>query len=92
MQIEWPSIIFDLVEKLKANYHPIKIILYGSYARHQEQEDSDIDLLIIKQTDKRNMDRFVDVKRILYDPHNKIPISPLILTSPIVSQYFSHIS
>ncbi len=26
------------------------------------------------------MDRFVEVKRILYDPNNRIPISPIILT------------
>jgi uncharacterized protein len=79
MQVEWTPIILEIVEKLKSCYHPLKIVLFGSYARHEEVEDSDIDILIIARTDQRPVDRFVEVKRILYDPKNRIPISPLIL-------------
>ncbi|HMF33407.1 MAG TPA: nucleotidyltransferase domain-containing protein [Candidatus Lokiarchaeia archaeon] len=80
MQIERSPIFAEIVEKLKRQYRPIKVILYGSYARHEEHEDSDIDLLIIAVTRERPLNRFVEVKRILYDPKNRIPISPLILT------------
>jgi len=79
MQTQWAPIILKTVEKLKTCYHPLKIILFGSYARHEEVEDSDIDILIIARTNKRPVDRFVEVKRIIYDPTNRIPISPLIL-------------
>ena len=37
------------VNILKKSYHPDKIILYGSVARGDFTEDSDIDLLIIKK-------------------------------------------
>jgi predicted nucleotidyltransferase len=45
MQTQWAPIILKTVEKLKTCYHPLKIILFGSYARHEEVEDSDIDIL-----------------------------------------------
>ena len=69
-----------VVEKLKREYKPQKIILFGSYAYGNPGEDSDLDLLILKKTSRRRVDRFVRVKRIIYDPDRKIPISPLILT------------
>jgi uncharacterized protein len=74
------KIITDVVSKLKAEYQPEKIILYGSYAYGKPTEDSDIDLFIIKDTDKRGVDRFVEVKRLIYDPDRHISISPLIYT------------
>ena len=70
----------EIVEKLKREYKPQKIILFGSYAYGSPGKDSDLDLLILKNTKKRRVDRFVRVKRIIYDPNRKIPISPLILT------------
>lgn len=52
-------------------------ILFGSYDYGNPKEDSDIDLLILKNTDKRRVDRFVGVKRIIYNPNHKIPLSLL---------------
>jgi uncharacterized protein len=74
------KIIADVVEKLKTDYQPEKIILYGSYAYGQPEEDSDIDLFIIKETDKRRVDRFVEVKRIIYNQQRRISIQPLVYT------------
>jgi predicted nucleotidyltransferase len=72
--------ISAIIERLKNEYEPLKIILFGSYVYGNPTEDSDIDLLIIKDTEKRRVDRFVEVKRIIYDPNFKIPVSPLIYT------------
>lgn len=72
------QILSEIVEKLKKEYSPLKIILYGSYAYGSPTDDSDIDLFILKETNKRRVDRFVDVKKIIYNPERKIPISPLI--------------
>ena len=58
----------------------MKVILFGSYAYGNPTKDSDIDLLILKNTDKRSVDRFVEVKRIIYDPDLKISVSPLVYT------------
>ncbi len=75
------SIIKRIVDILVEKYHPVKIILFGSYALGNYTEDSDIDILIIKETDeKRRVDRFIEVKRLIYDSENEIPVSPLVLT------------
>nr|MDO8077116.1 nucleotidyltransferase domain-containing protein [Candidatus Freyarchaeota archaeon] len=73
-------VISEIVEKLKSEYKPLKIILFGSYAYGNPVEDSDIDLLILKDTGKRRVDRFVEVKRIIYNPNRGVPVSPLVYT------------
>ena len=72
--------IFDIVEHIVADYQPEKIILFGSYAYGQPHADSDIDLLIIKNTSERPIDRRLAIRRMVYDPHRRIPFSPLVLT------------
>ena len=74
------KIISDIVEKLIEGYQPDKIILFGSYAYGEPTEDSDIDMLIIKDTDKRRIDRCVEVRKLVYDPNRGIPFSPLVYT------------
>ncbi len=74
------KVISEVVEKLKDSYKPKKIILFGSYAHGKATKDSDIDILIIKDTNKRRVDRFVDVKGIIYNPGFRIPVSPLVYT------------
>ena len=77
---EVKKILSEIVEKLKREYKPLKIILFGSYAHGNPTEDSDRDLFILKNTDERRVDRFVWAKRIIYNPNCKIPISPLVYT------------
>ena len=60
-------ILEEIVKKIVIGYSPLKIILFGSYAYGMPTEDSDIDLLIIKETDKRPIDRWMEVKRLLRD-------------------------
>ena len=81
MKREIKEILSEIVEKLKSDYKPIKIILFGSYAYGNPSENSDLDLLIVKDTDKRRVDRFVGVKRIIYNPYRKISVCPLVYTS-----------
>lgn len=49
-----PQAINQAVEKLVAAARPSKIVLFGSYARGEENEDSDLDLLVVEPavTDK----------------------------------------
>lgn len=75
------NFIRKIVKTLKKKYFPEKIILFGSYAYGKTTKDSDIDLLIIKNTKKKRVDRFVEVKRIVYPLKIKTPFSPLVLTS-----------
>ena len=73
--------IQHIVQRIVAGYSPKKIILFGSYAYGEPDEDSDIDLLIIKDTDKRPIERWMDVKRLLRDRNRTVSVSPLVYTS-----------
>jgi len=75
-----------IVERLRVDYAPQKIILFGSYAYGTPQHDSDIDLLIIKETADRVLDRWIDVQRILSDPRRYVPLETLIMTPQEVMQ------
>lgn len=74
------KIINHVVEKLKVEYNPEKIFLFGSYAWGKPTDESDVDIFIIKDTDKNNRERFIEVKRIIYDPKAKVSIMPIIAT------------
>ena len=74
------QIIQGIVEKLKKEYKPAKIILFGSYAYGNPDRDSDIDLLIVKDTLDRPIDRRVAASRIVSDPKRLIPFESLVLT------------
>ena len=74
------GIIKDIIEKLHNGYAPQKVILFGSYAYGKPRPDSDIDLLIIKETDERFIDRWVTVRHLLSDPKRTVPLETLVLT------------
>lgn len=46
-------------------YKPEKVIVFGSYARGDIDEYSDIDLVIIKKTKKRFLQRLVEVAKLI---------------------------
>lgn len=79
-EVKVKEIIRNIVAKLVEEYAPHMVILFGSYAYGLPHPDSDIDLLIIKDTKKRFLDRWVEVHRILTDMHPSIPLGTLILT------------
>lgn len=80
------KLILKVVDQIKKEYKPEKIILYGSYAYGQPTKDSEIDLFIVKETDKRRVDRFAEVKRLIYEPGRRISISPLVYTPEEVAE------
>ena len=54
-----------IIELLKTSYQPKKIILFGSRAHGNPAIDSDLDIAIIKNTDKPYHDRLIDVRRMV---------------------------
>ena len=46
-------------------YDPEKIILFGSAARGDTDEYSDIDLIVVKETDRRFVQRLVDISEFI---------------------------
>lgn len=81
--------IQDILKKLLDSYTPQKVVLFGSYAYGNPQPDSDIDLLIIKETSERFIDRWVTVRRILSDPTRLIPLETIVLTPEELSRRLS---
>ena len=73
-------ILKEIVEVLVRDYQPELIILYGSYASGTPTRHSDIDLFIVKETPLRWVDRFVEVKELIYRPGRNISVQPLIYT------------
>ena len=71
--------IEEAVQRIKINVDPDKIILFGSYATGNPTEDSDIDLLIIKDMKLPRYKRVKEVKKHLRGI--KVPIDLLVYTS-----------
>ena len=62
-----------VVECLK-RYNPERIIIFGSYARGEADEQSDVDVVVIKQTDKRFLERLIEVARCLDNDLGKVDV------------------
>ena len=77
----------DITERLIEYYEPDRIILYGSYGTRKERKNSDIDLLIIKKTEKYLIERRIEAERILSD--RLMPIDITIYTPEEVRYLFS---
>jgi predicted nucleotidyltransferase len=69
-----------VVARLRASYDPEKIVLFGSCARGDFAEDSDLDLLILKKTKQRHLDRMRDVYRLVYSPEQYLALDVLVYT------------
>ncbi len=70
---------WEMVERIVERFHPLRIILFGSYARAQARWDSDVDLLVVlsEVQDKRRVT--VEIRRALAD----LPVAKdIIVTTP----------
>jgi predicted nucleotidyltransferase len=67
-----------LVEKLKKEYQPLKIYLFGSIVWGKFTFDSDLDFLIIKESKKNKLERMKEVGKILLE--RKAPLDILVYT------------
>ena len=54
-----------IIGVIKTEYRPEKIILFGSLAGGEMHEWSDIDLLIVKETTKRPIERNIELFRLI---------------------------
>lgn len=75
IQTQINSIKNQLIKK----YKPQKIILFGSYAYGQPSKESDVDLLIVSETDKKFHERAQEVRTYLPkdQPFDLIVLTPL---------------
>ncbi|MFA6401873.1 MAG: nucleotidyltransferase domain-containing protein [Salinivirgaceae bacterium] len=70
--------ILNIVYRIAINVNPDKIFLFGSYASGQANEDSDVDLLIIKETSEPKFKRSIEIQRLLIG--SKLPVDIVVYT------------
>jgi uncharacterized protein len=70
--------ISEIIAKIASGYKPVQIILFGSYAKGNPNDDSDLDLLIIKETDLPRPERTIMVRKMLFGA--KVPIDLIVYT------------
>jgi uncharacterized protein len=59
------EILVEIVRRIITALHPERVILFGSYAYGTPSGDSDVDLLVILETDARPPDRYLAVSRLI---------------------------
>lgn len=69
-----------IVKRLRQTYHPTQVILFGSYAYGHPTRDSDVDLLIIKETGQPFYDRLFEVRKLVSPVLRGYPFDVIVIT------------
>ena len=72
-----PAAVWKTIECIARGYAPKQIWLYGSFARGDFHQGSDLDLIIIKDTAKKFPDR---IEEVLQHVPGGIAVEPMIYT------------
>ncbi len=81
-----------IVEKLKT-IRPYKVILFGSYAYGEPNVDSDIDLLVVLDSDvtpknfQENMENKLLVRNVLWELNKETSIDLIVHTRPMYQKF-----
>ena len=74
-----PETIEGVVRAIAENFHPLKIVLFGSYYGGTPTPDSDLDLLVVMDSDQpRRMKRAVEM-HLMFKP-TPCPMDILVFT------------
>ena len=73
------DLINDIVNKIALRFNPDKIILFGSYASGNQNNNSDIDLLVIKESDEPLQYRDFEIRKYLIG--TSIPLDIIVYTN-----------
>lgn len=65
---------FERVIECLKRYEPEQIIAFGSYIRGEADEYSDFDFVIIKRTDKRFLERLIEVGELIDRDLGKVDV------------------
>ena len=72
--------IARVVERLRRDYQPKRMILFGSHARGRHRRDSDVDLFIVKETPKPFYQRLFEVRKLVSPLLKGHPFDPIVVT------------
>tara|TARA_B100000315_G_C14541741_1_gene571262 strand:+ start:762 stop:1115 length:354 start_codon:yes stop_codon:yes gene_type:complete len=59
-----PQHVRHIIDTIVRKKTPEKIVLFGSHARQEEQWDSDLDILVVMETDLRPLERVLEIRRL----------------------------
>ena len=80
-----PEMLEEIIERLVALASPVKIILFGSYARGDFRPDSDLDLLVVEKKVPEAYDEALRLDRALRDL--MLPIDLLVVSEAQLNRY-----
>jgi predicted nucleotidyltransferase len=58
------ALVREITNKIVEHFDPEKVILFGSQSTGIARNDSDVDLLVIMDTDESSIQRAIEVKRV----------------------------
>lgn len=74
-----PACLPEIVDRITRRFNPVRIILFGSWARGEAHADSDVDLLVVLPTVEHKRRAAIEILRAL----NGLPISKdVIIATP----------
>ncbi len=79
--------IEDAVDIIVKEARPERVILFGSFSKGSTSADSDLDILVIKETDKRPIDRRIEIERLF--PDRDRPLDIFVYTPEEINYLFS---
>lgn len=78
------ALLQDITRRIVDAFHPVKIVLFGSYAYGTPRKDSDVDLLVIMDSEETIYQRTIKVRRGADVPF--LPMDVLVRTPQEVEQ------
>jgi predicted nucleotidyltransferase len=73
------DLISIMTDRIVKQFHPLKVILFGSRARGDAKRDSDVDLLVVLPRVQNKRDDAIAIRRVLAD----LPVSKdVFVTTP----------
>ena len=79
--------IEQIKDKIVSEFHPNKIILFGSYAHDNATENSDLDLLIVQESNLSRHSRAISVRKLLRG--SGFPIDVIVFTEEEIERWSS---
>ena len=74
---DYKTEIQNIKDQIIMKYNPERIVLFGSVARNSFNDNSDIDILVVKRTDKNKFQRMCELRRMI---NYNIPLDILVYT------------
>jgi predicted nucleotidyltransferase len=75
--------IADVAAQIVERFHPQQVVLFGSYAYGTPTPDSDVDLLVVMETQLRHVEQAVEIRKAVDFP---FPVDLLVRTPQHIAE------